>query len=61
MALYLTINELSEAAMQPITLLQSLGIMAKGLIGVFAVFVVIWGFVVLLNKITVNKADKDKD
>ncbi len=60
MALYSMINEISEAAMKPITVLQSLEIMAKGLIGIFAVFIVIWGFVVLLNKVTAKKANANE-
>ncbi len=53
--------ELSEAAMQAITLLQSLEIMVKGLVGIFAVFFVLWGFVALLNKVTAKSAQSDED
>jgi hypothetical protein len=60
MMLNLTI-ELSEAAMQAITLLQSLEIMAKGLVGIFAVFFVLWGFVALLNKLTAKSAQSKED
>ena len=52
---------ISEAAKQPITVIQSLEIMAKGLIGIFAVFFVIWGFVVLLNKLSARKAHNDEE
>jgi hypothetical protein len=32
-----------------------LGIMAKGMVGIFIVILVIWGLVALLNKVTSNK------
>ena len=36
----------------PETLLSSLGIMCKGMLGIFAVIIVIWLFVTLLGKWT---------
>ncbi len=35
--------------------LAALGIMGKGMLGVFAVILVIWGLVALLNRITGKK------
>ena len=34
----------------PDTLLTTLPIMLKGMVGIFAVIIVIWGFVALLNR-----------
>lgn len=42
-------------------MLESLVIMAKGLIGIFVVISVIWGFVVLLNKVTAKSAQNDEE
>ena len=42
-------------------MLESLVIMAKGLIGIFAVIVVIWGFVALLNKLTAKSVQNDEE
>ena len=33
----------------------ALGIMGKGMLGIFIVILVIWGLVALLNKVTGNK------
>lgn len=35
--------------------LACLGIMGKGMLGIFAVILVIWGLVALLNKVTEKK------
>ncbi len=35
--------------------LACLGIMGKGMLGIFAVILVIWGLVALLNKVTSQK------
>ncbi len=40
---------------QPDTLLQSLIMLGKGMLGIFAVICVIWVFVALLNRFTKNK------
>ncbi|HWS28696.1 MAG TPA: hypothetical protein VN512_01145 [Clostridia bacterium] len=61
MSLLLAVGTISEAAKQPITLLQALEITATGLVGIFAVFFVIWGFVTLLNKVTGGKAKEDEE
>jgi hypothetical protein len=42
-------------------MLESLVIMAKGLIGIFAVIVVLWGLVALLNKVTAKSAQSDEE
>ncbi len=60
MALLLAVNTISEAAKQPITLMQALEITAAGLVGIFAVFFVIWGFVTVLNKVTA-KTNENED
>lgn len=39
----------------PETLAVTLPIMLKGLVGIFAVIVVIWGFVALLNRLFAKK------
>ena len=36
-------------------IMTCLGIMAKGMVGIFIVILVIWGLVALLNKVTSNK------
>ena len=36
-------------------ILACLGIMAKGMVGIFIVILVIWGLVALLNKVTSPK------
>ena len=36
-------------------ILACLGIMAKGMVGIFIVILVIWGLVALLNKVTSEK------
>ena len=41
----------------PDTLLTTLPIMLKGMLGIFAVIIVIWGFVALLNR-TLRKIEK---
>ena len=41
----------------PDTLLTTLPIMLKGMLGIFAVIIVIWGFVALLNR-TMHKKEK---
>jgi hypothetical protein len=61
MALLLAVNTISEAAKQPITLMQALEITAAGLVGIFAVFFVIWGFVTILNKLGRAKTEKNED
>ncbi|HOS18012.1 MAG TPA: hypothetical protein PK438_01890 [Clostridia bacterium] len=40
---------------KPDTLLQSLGILGKGMLGIFLVICVIWVFVALLNRFTKKK------
>ena len=37
--------------------LACLGIMGKGMLGIFVVILVIWGLVALLNKVTGRKAE----
>jgi hypothetical protein len=61
MSLLLAVSVISEAAKQPITLMQALEITATGLVGIFAVFFVIWGFVVVLNKVTKAKTEENED
>jgi len=61
MSLLLAVSTISEAAKQPITLLQALEITATGLVGIFAVFFVIWGFVTILNKVTKTKTEDNED
>ena len=39
--------------------LACLGIMLKGMIGIFVVIVVIWALVALLNRVTAPKENKD--
>lgn len=41
----------------PSALAEVLPIMGKGLLGIFVVICAIWGFVVLLNKLTAPKED----
>ena len=41
--------------------LACLGIMLKGMIGIFVVIVVIWGLVALLNRITAPKNKENKE
>ena len=36
-------------------IMSCLGIMAKGMVGIFLVILVIWGLVALLNKVTSGK------
>ena len=36
-------------------IMACLGIMAKGMVGIFIVILVIWGLVALLNKVTSEK------
>ena len=36
-------------------IMACLGIMAKGMVGIFVVILVIWGLVALLNKVTGSK------
>ena len=36
-------------------IMTCLGIMAKGMVGIFLVILVIWGLVALLNKVTAGK------
>ena len=36
-------------------IMACLGIMAKGMVGIFIVILVIWGLVALLNKLTSSK------
>ena len=40
--------------------LAALGIMGKGLLGIFIVIVVIWALVALLNRTTKNKQDQQE-
>lgn len=61
MSLLLAVSTISEAAKQPITLLQALEITATGLVGIFAVFFVIWGFVTILNKVTKTKTEDNEN
>ena len=44
----------------PSTLLISLPIMLKGLLGIFAVIIVLWGLVALLNRVTGKKKNKEQ-
>ncbi len=43
----------------PAALWDVLPILGKGLLGIFVVICAIWGFVVLLNKITTPKKEED--
>ncbi|MCE5235467.1 MAG: hypothetical protein ABFC62_02700 [Clostridiaceae bacterium] len=54
-----TIKPFSELAMKNTA--TALEISAIGLAGIFTIFIVIWGFVVLLNKATAKKAEDNDD
>ena len=43
----------------PDTLAQSLLMTLKGMIGIFAVILVVWLFVAILNRVTKTKAEKE--